>query len=449
VNDSGLAVPVSELTRRVRVSLEREFPLLWVAGEVSNLTRAASGHVYFSLKDESAQVRCVMFRSRAQGVPWRLENGQQVEVRALPSLYEARGEFQLTVEAMRRAGLGRLFEAFARLKQRLETEGLFAAERKRPLPEYPRAIGIVTSPRAAALDDVVAAVRRRAPHVPLILYPTLVQGDAAGEAIAAAVAAVGKRAECDVVLIVRGGGSMEDLWAFNEEIVARALAACPVTTISGVGHESDFTIADFVADHRAATPTAAAEQATQGWYEARGHVAKLSTALARNAGYRLRSAQQRLDSLSLQLVHPTARLQRAHGTLDLVSSRLESLRAAGFSARRARIDGLALRLIRETPQIEGRLGHLRLLSQRMETALREQSAHRRQRLAALGDGLHHLNPESILGRGFAIVRDTAGKVLVDTNELVAGDAISLQFAGAEVEATVNSIRPAQPGLHPN
>lgn len=447
VSDSGLVIPVSELTRRVRVSLEREFPLLWVAGEVSNLTRAASGHLYFSLKDETAQVRCVMFRSRAQGIPWRLENGQQVEVRALPSLYEARGEFQLTVEGMRRAGLGRLFEAFARLKQRLDAEGLFAAERKRPLPRYPGAIGIVTSPHAAALDDVIAATRRRAPHMPLILYPSLVQGDSAGEAIAAAIVTAGKRAECDLLLVVRGGGSMEDLWAFNEEVVARALAACPIATICGVGHESDITIADLVADHRAATPTAAAEQATQGWFEARGHVAKLSIALARSADYYLHSAQQRLDNLSLHLVHPSTRLQRTRGMLDLLASRLGSLTVAGYGARRARVDGLALRLMRETPQTERPLGHLRLLSQRMDTALREQNAHRRHTLASIGDALHHLNPESILGRGFAIVRDASGKVLSDTRRIVAGDAISLELAGGEVDATVNTVRPAQSGLH--
>jgi exodeoxyribonuclease VII large subunit len=245
---------VTELNRQARQLLEQRFPLLWVSGEISNLTRAASGHVYFSLKDSQAQVRCVMFRSRAQILPWQLENGLQVEAQALVTLYEARGDFQLNIEAMRRAaiGMGRLYELFVRLREKLAGEGLFDAARKRELPRFPRRVGIVTSPQAAALQDVIATFARRAPHVELIIYPTLVQGAAAPAAIVAALERVTARNECDVLLIVRGGGSIEDLWAFNDEAVARAIAAIPpAPIISGIGHETDTTIADYAADRRA------------------------------------------------------------------------------------------------------------------------------------------------------------------------------------------------------
>ena len=236
-------------------------PLTWVSGEISNFTRASSGHWYFTLKDNAAQVRAVMFRGRAQYADFQPREGDKVEVRALVTLYAPRGDYQLSVEAIRRAGVGNLYEAFLRLKAQLTQEGLFDPERKRALPVFPKTVGIVTSPQAAALRDILTALRRRAPHVNVILYPTPVQGDGAGNKIAQAIATAADRAECDVLLVCRGGGSIEDLWAFNEEIVARTIAHSPIPVIAGIGHETDFTIADFAADLRAATPTAAAEQA--------------------------------------------------------------------------------------------------------------------------------------------------------------------------------------------
>ncbi|MFP5403699.1 MAG: exodeoxyribonuclease VII large subunit [Gammaproteobacteria bacterium] len=241
---------VSELNRMARRALESQLPLLWVEGEVSNFTRAASGHWYFSLKDANAQVRCVMFRGRNQFADFTPANGDHVEVRALPSLYEARGDFQLGAEQIRRAGAGRLYEAFLKLKARLDAEGLFDPAKKRALPRFPRTLGIVTSPQAAALHDVLTALSRRMPGLPVILYPTPVQGAGAGAQIAAAIRTAGARAECDVLLVCRGGGSLEDLWAFNDEAVARAIAMSPMPVVSGVGHETDFTIADFAADLR-------------------------------------------------------------------------------------------------------------------------------------------------------------------------------------------------------
>ncbi|MCB1942512.1 MAG: exodeoxyribonuclease VII large subunit, partial [Candidatus Accumulibacter sp.] len=229
------AMPISLLNRLVRERLEAAFPLCWVAGEVSNLSYAPSGHVYFSLKDAAAQVRCVMFRSRAQTLGWRLENGQHIEARVLVTLYEARGDFQLNVEAARRGGVGRLYEQFLRLKEKLEREGLFASDRKRPLPAFPRRIAIVTSPQAAALRDVLSTLARRAPQVSVVIYPTPVQGEGAAPQIAAAIRRAGEGGECEVVIVCRGGGSLEDLWAFNDEEVARAIRACPLPVICGVG----------------------------------------------------------------------------------------------------------------------------------------------------------------------------------------------------------------------
>lgn len=434
--DPAVVVSISELNRLARQSLEREFPLLWVAGEISNLTRAASGHVYFSLKDEAAQARCVMFRLRAQSLPWRLENGQQVEARALVSLYEPRGDFQLNIEALRRAGQGRLFEAFARLKARLEAEGLFAGTRKRPLPRFPRRIGIISSPRAAALRDVLAGLRRRAPHLTAILYPTLVQGDSAAGEIAKAIAAAGQRKECDLLLIVRGGGSIEDLWAFNEEVVARAIVASPMPIISGVGHETDTTIADYVSDLRAATPTAAAEIATQGWHEAAGEISDLGVGLSRAIQHRIAREQQTLDHLSLRLVHPATRLAQARDRLALLGSELDASLTHGLRRHRDRLNRAALRLARAVPRTESRSGQVGLLAQRLGTAIREQQQKRLGVLGTMAAALAHLNPEATLARGFSIVRDANGHLVTDAASLHPGQIVSLHLARGGAEASI-------------
>jgi exodeoxyribonuclease VII large subunit len=436
--DPSIVVSVSELNRQVRRTLEEGFPLLWVAGEISNLTRAASGHLYFSIKDEAAQARCVMFRSRAQSIPWKLENGQQVEARATVSLYEPRGEFQLGVETLRRAGLGRLFEAFTRLKSRLEAEGVFANERKRELPRFPRRIGIVSSPRAAALRDVLVALLRRAPNVDAILYPTLVQGDKAAAEIAEAIAVAGRRNECDLLLIVRGGGSIEDLWAFNEEVVARAILASSLPTICGVGHETDTTIADYVADLRAATPTAAAELATQGWHAAAREVAEAAGTLTRAMQYRMATRQQQLDHLSLRLIHPAQRLAQASNRLALLSSRLNASLARHLVRQRERVNRASLGLGRIAPRADKHHNRLGLLAQRLGTAVRHQQEQRRSRVDALSAALRHLDPEAILTRGYSIVRDAQGALVTDAAKLRPGQAINLRLASGQAEATILS-----------
>lgn len=415
---------VSELNRQARRLLEQQFPLLRVGGEISNLTRAASGHVYFSLKDEQAQVRCAMFRSRAQLLPWKLENGQQVEVQALVTLYEARGEFQLNVEGMRRAGIGRLYELFVKLRDQLAKEGLFDESRKREIPRYPRRIGIVTSPQAAALRDVIAACRRRAPHVELVIYPTLVQGTDAPAAIIAALDAAYARNECDVLLLVRGGGSLEDLWAFNDEALARKLAVSPQPTsagasppaipvITGVGHETDTTLVDYIADRRAATPTAAAELATAGWHAAAVELETLAARLRRTMQAELETRMQAVDRLALRLVHPAKRLAAGRQRLELLARRLQH-------AIRGRID-------RQAPE---RLGH------RLQQAMERQLARYGDRLARCGGALAALSPLATLQRGYGIVRGPDGTIVRDARQVAPGDALDLQFATGRATATV-------------
>lgn len=420
--------------------LQQSFPLLWVSGEVSNLTRATSGHVYFSLKDEAAQVRCVMFRNRAQSVPWRLENGQQVEAQALVTLFEARGEFQLNIEGMRRAGLGARYEAYTRLREKLEREGLFAAEKKRTLPRFPRRIGIVTSPQAAALRDVLTALQRRAPHLPVILYAAPVQGEGAAEKIAAAITLAGQRFKfdsIDVLIVARGGGSIEDLWAFNEEAVARAIAACPIPVVSGIGHETDTTIADFAADSRAATPTAAAELVSAGWFAAAHELAGLADSLRRSLRSSLEARMQRLDLLAHRLIHPGARLARDRQAVAHLATRLFAALARRFRYDAVLLERLRLRLTHARPLTQPMRARVALAEQGLAAAWRSRLAEQRGHLATLAAALAQLSPQATLLRGYSIVRDGNGKVLRASSEIAAGDAVDLYFAVGWAHAKIS------------
>lgn len=436
-------IRVSELNRLARQALEQRFPLAWIAGEVSNLTKASSGHVYFTLKDEAAQVRCAMFRNRAQVLPWRLENGMKVEARALVTLYEARGDYQLNVENLRLAGIGALFEAFARLRDRLAAEGLFAVDKKRPLPPYPRAIGVVSSLQAAALRDILAALQRRAPHVPVIIYPTAVQGEGAAIQIAGALGMAGSRQECDVILLARGGGSIEDLWSFNEEILARAIRSCPIPVVCGVGHETDTTIADFAADRRAATPTAAAELVSAGYLEAAQqlttHARRLHSTLRRGLDIRA----QKLDTLSYRLLAPAERLARARLTALHLGRRLEAALQRQQEQRQARLSQLGAALDRARPDTNRKMEHLGRLAERLRRAARESVTGRRQRLAGYAAHLNHLNPEAVLGRGYSIVRNADGAIVRSSRQLEEGSNLALQFAAGQATAQVITLNPTE------
>jgi exodeoxyribonuclease VII large subunit len=439
---SATVISVSELNRQARRLLEGEFPLLWVAGEISNLTRATSGHIYFTLKDEAAQVRSVMFRNRAQLVGWQLANGQQVEAQVRVSLYEARGDFQLGIESLRRAGLGRLYEAFARLRVQLETEGLFADERKRAVPEFPALIGIVSSPNAAGLQDVIAALRRRAPHLRVVIYPTPVQGETAAPGIASALQAAAKHGLADVLLLVRGGGSIEDLWAFNEELTARAIAACSISVVCGIGHETDTTIADYVADQRAATPTAAAELVTARWFASRLEIQSMEQQLLRAMRRRQQNTQQRVDALSLRLVHPATRISRMRDRLALLEQRLQRAAHQRVLAQERSIVGLCSRLLHNAPQTQNL--HLRLdaLKQQLPAALNRYLCNQQNRLTVAAQALDHLNPERTVARGYAIVRNAQGQLVRDASAVHTGDAIRLQVAHGRIDASVTRIHAA-------
>ena len=429
---------VAGLNRLVRSCLEANFPLTWVGGEISNLTYAASGHVYFSLKDAAAQVRCVMWRSRAQLLGWRLENGQKIEARALVSFYEPRGEFQLNVEAIRRAGQGDLYERFLRLKAQLEAEGLFDSAGKRPLPAFPRRIAIVTSPQAAALRDVLSTLGRRAPHLAIDLYPTPVQGEGAAARIAAAIQAAGQ-GKGELILLCRGGGSIEDLWAFNEASVARAIRAAGLPVIAGIGHETDFTIADFAADLRAPTPTAAAELAAPEQKALCLSLSLLREQLRRRAERALGDQRQRLDWLASRLLHPAERLGQQRGQLLALEQRLQQSlrRRLGDECRQLQLAGHRLRAARPRPAARREaLGQLR---QRLERQLQWQFAQRRTELNALASSLRQLDPHAVLARGYALATGPNGRAVRDASELAAGVALKLSFARGAALATVDRL----------
>ncbi|WP_409194113.1 exodeoxyribonuclease VII large subunit [Accumulibacter sp.] len=410
-------IPISLLNRLARERLEAAFPLCWVAGEVSNLSYAASGHVYFSLKDSSAQARCVMFRSRAQLLGWRLENGQHIEARVLVTLYEPRGDFQLNVEAARQAGAGSLFERFLRLKDKLEREGLFSPAGKRPLPAFPRRVGIVTSPQAAALRDVLSTLERRAPQVGIVLYPSPVQGEGAGLLIARAIECAGQRGECDVLIVCRGGGSMEDLWAFNDEAVARAIRSSPLPVVSGIGHETDFTIADFAADQRAPTPTAAAELAVPERGALLARLATQRASLQRSLARRIEAHGQQLDWLARRLQHPLDLVARRRQILQQHHKDLRlGMRQALAQATGALADGRR-RLLISRPDPTRLRTELERIAERL-VAARQKTVHdKHNELARLADGLAHLNPTAVLARGYAMVADEQGRLVNDSRAL--------------------------------
>ena len=389
---SGLRIlSVTELLRSVRDTLERRFPLAWIRGELSNLSRAPSGHCYFTLKDGTAQVDCVMFRSRVAALDWEPRDGMQVEVRALPTLYEPRGRVQLTVEGMRRAGLGPLYERFVRLKEKLGAEGLFDERLKREIPPFPRTIGIVTSLNAAALRDVLTTLARRNPAIEVIVYPAPVQGDGAADRLATMLKRAGRRAECDVLLLVRGGGSIEDLWSFNEEALARAIRACPIPVVVGVGHETDFTIADFAADRRAPTPTAAAEMASPARAELFKKISERARGLGREMQRKLQYSAQALDACARRLVHPAERLRSYQKQVTQLKSRL----AFAFSHK----------------------------------------VHRCQaHLAELRATLKSVDPTAVLARGYSITYDASGGVLRDASEVRTGDRVKTRLAKGEFES---------------
>jgi exodeoxyribonuclease VII large subunit len=432
---------VSALNRAVAGLLGRSFPLVRVRGEIANLTRAASGHWYFVLKDADAQVRCVMFRARNQLVDWAPRDGDDVEVSAVVTLYEPRGEFQLAIEAMRRAGPGRLAEEFMRLKARLAAEGLFAAELKRPLPAVPRRVGVVTSLQAAALRDVLTCLARRAPYVRIVVYPVPVQGAGAAPRIVAMLQSVGARAEVDVVLLVRGGGSIEDLWAFNDEAVARAIRACALPVVVGVGHDSDITIADFAADVRAPTPTAAAELVAPARDALLAALAARLAALKRCLEHHLHRAAQRLDYAQRAFAAPRAPTRalevRVGALLAALARALERTLVAG----RSRHALVAHRFERCARQPAPRGEPARLAQARLQQSMATRLAALKAIIESRHNALALLDPARVLARGFSLVRSADGRVVRDASALTPGVRVALEFGRGNADAIVERVHP--------
>ena len=429
-------IPVSLLVSSARLILERNLPLAWISGEISNFTRAASGHCYFNLKDATAQVRCVLFRLKAQHVGFALKDGLAVEVRATASIFEARGEFQLNVESVRLAGIGALYEKFERLKARLAAAGWFGAERKRPLPAFPRRIGIVTSPRAAALRDILATLKQRAPSVPIVLYPAMVQGDGAAADIARAIAAANSRAEVDVLIVARGGGSIEDLWAFNEELVARAVYQSTLPVVSGVGHETDFTICDFIADVRAPTPTGAAALVVPDRRTLLADVVTLGRRWRRASRHLMEARQQRVDGVSRRLVHPAANLARQRRDAAALASRLARAHRAHVAAAthtvRAQCRSLAWLLRQPLPQV----ARVAVLRDALERGGAARVLKGRSEMEALQRALVHLNPSAVLERGYAIVTTAQGNIVYDAATLDVGNDVEVAFGRGKAGAKI-------------
>jgi exodeoxyribonuclease VII large subunit len=453
LTDSPLAMPplrperdvytVSRLNREVRILLEQGMPLLWVEGEISNLARPASGHWYFSLKDRDAQVRCVMFRQRTMGLRFTPRDGLAVIARARVGLYEPRGDYQLIVEQLEEAGDGALRREFEQLRDRLEREGLFAAERKRPLPRLPRRIGIVTSPTGAAIRDVLHVLGRRFRAIPVVIYPSAVQGAQAVPALLAALERAAYRAECDVLIVARGGGSLEDLWAFNDERVARALAAMPMPVVTGIGHEVDFTIADFVADLRAPTPSGAAERVVPDAREWLAGLAQLARRLRLAMARTLREQVQGVESLAhrLRRVHPSTRIDSGMQRLDELEQRLRQGLRLRLGRRELALRQLESRLARCAPATRLRELGLRELGlrKRLEHAMSARLGAASARFAVARSALSAVSPLATLERGYAIVtRLRDGQLVADAAAVAVGDQIEARLGRGRLRARVSA-----------
>ncbi|MCL4781054.1 MAG: exodeoxyribonuclease VII large subunit [Gammaproteobacteria bacterium] len=434
---------VSELNRLARQLLEQDLPRMWVSGEISNLARPASGHLYFSLKDERAQIRCALFKGASRGINFVPANGMQVLVRGRVSLYEPRGDYQLIADHLEAAGEGLLRRRLEELKQKLAAAGLFDADRKQALPALPKSIGVITSPSGAAVRDILHILKRRFPAIPVIIYPVQVQGEQAKFDIVRAFETATGRAECEVLILARGGGSLEDLWAFNEEIVAQAIAACPIPVVSGVGHEIDFTIADLVADVRAPTPSGAAELVVPDSRDWLRHLQALERRAALASARTLATTRTRQQQLAARLArcHPGYQLRQNAQRLDELRHQLSAALGNRLVLDALRIDHALQRLQRVSPLMQLRLTAERItaIRQRLVAAIRASLAADGSRLAVLSGRLQTVSPLSTLERGYALVLDAGGKVVRSVSGLQPGDVITARVADGTVEATVNRL----------
>ncbi|NNO00587.1 exodeoxyribonuclease VII large subunit [Vibrio sp. B1-2] len=432
---------VSRLNAEVRLLLENEMGIVWLVGEISNFSAPVSGHWYLSLKDSRAQVKCAMFKSNNRFVTFKPKNGQQVLVKARLSLYEPRGDYQVIIESMQPEGDGRLQQEFEKLKMQLAAEGLFAQSNKRPLPENPQCVGVITSKTGAALFDILDVLKRRDPSLPVIIYPTLVQGEQAAIQIAQAIGRANARQECDVLIVGRGGGSLEDLWCFNHEIVARTIAASQIPIISAVGHEIDVTIADFVADVRAPTPSAAAELVSRDNSNKRQAFASYQHKLQSAMRYYTSQQAHHLRALvhALEKQHPTYRLQRQSQQLDDTEMRLQRAIQRYISTQREHIGQQYHQLQLHSPvQTLAKQQHrLAKSEQRLLDVMEKKLLRTAHRLTLAAEKLDAVSPLATLKRGYSITRDSSGKVIHRARDLKTGDQLITRVADGEVFSTVN------------
>jgi len=433
---------ITRLNREVRSVLEDVFPTIWVQGEISNLAKPASGHFYFTLKDSAAQVRCAMFKNRQSGLRFDPENGMEVLARANIGLYEGRGEYQLIIESLEPAGEGALQLAFEALKQKLFAEGLFNEDHKSELPDFPESIGIITSATGAAIRDILSILKRRYPFGNVIVYPVPVQGEGAAKKIADAIKLADYRNECDVLILTRGGGSLEDLWAFNEEIVARSIFDITTPIVSGIGHEIDFTIADFVADQRAATPSAAAELISPDTIEVITHIKHREEQLIRSQKQTINNYQHHVELLLKQLPHPKQRLLELIQRTDEFSMRLKYQVEKQMSHKKITLTEFTSRVNELNPvhkvarQIE-KVSNLQSQFKKLINHILEKA---QSKISSLSHMLDTVSPISTLERGYAIVTEyKTNKIVTNTNHLRSGDQLRIRLSKAEIDSTIDKI----------
>jgi len=441
ISPNAEAVSVSVLLQRAKSALERALPLCWVNGEISGFKRAASGHCYFDLKDDAAQIACVLYRNRAALVGFELKDGAQVELRVRPAIYEPRGSLQFAVEQARLAGVGRLYEAFLRLKAKLEAEGLFADELKRELPAFPQRIGLITSSKAAALADMLRVLRDRWPRAQVILYPASVQGANAPRELLSALSAANSRAECDVLIIGRGGGSLEDLWAFNDEALTRAVAASTIPIVSAVGHETDVTLCDFAADVRALTPTAAAALVTPEREAMLAVVSDFGERIADALRNRLDRLGERLDRASERLRGgSSALLAPWRETLLRMNSRLHRAVTATVPLQRSRLARVNQRLALQLQRAPVSSVRVERIGLRLDAALSNRLTAQKTRVERAAQALQLLNPQQVLDRGYAVIFDSTGRAVSSAKTVAVDTNVRIQLRDGELGARITETK---------
>jgi len=434
-------ISVSELNRKAKSLLEGGIPKIWIEGEISNLARPASGHMYFSLKDEAAQIRCAWFKQRQRQVTLNIENGSKMLALGRISLYEARGEYQFIIEKMETAGEGDLKREYEKLKEKLAIEGFFAEERKKPLPNLPTRIGIITSPSGAAIRDVLSILKRRFPIIPIVIYPVSVQGEAAAPEIKNALEKANKRADCDLLILTRGGGSLEDLWAFNEEIVARAIYQSNIPIISAVGHETDVTIADFVADHRAPTPSAAAEEATPNQQEWLNSLEEISVKLNGLIVRAINNRHQALDWVNKRLNQSSPQLivkRQIEKSINLKKSLTINIQHY-LNTRGRRVDQLSSKFIQNSPAhlVQKQIMRLERIRQLVRSKGKELVESNKNRLQLASQSLHSVSPLATLDRGYAIVSEAGTKkIITNSSSIKIKSKLEIMLAKGRITATV-------------